>query len=112
MTVARLAPSGLRRCGLCSGRNPARTEGFDIPGLEFRQPLPDGFGGPISPRDLRELSCNFAIEALSDLSCRYAADDGVGRHVAGDHGARCQNGAVAHLDARHDDDRMPDPDIV
>jgi hypothetical protein len=43
------------------------------------------------------LSCNFAIEALPDLSRRYAADDSVGCYIAGDHGSGGQNGAVAHL---------------
>lgn len=58
------------------------------------------------------LSCNFAIEALPDLSRRYAADDSVGCYIAGDHGSGGQNGAVAHLHARHHDDGMADPDIV
>jgi hypothetical protein len=33
------------------------------------------------------LICNPAIEALPDLPRRHATDDGVGRDIAGDHGA-------------------------
>jgi len=43
---------------------------------------------------------------------RHAAHDRVGRNIPGDDGAGGQHGAVADLHARHDDDRMTDPDIV
>ena len=43
---------------------------------------------------------------------RNAAHDGVGRYIAGNHGAGGQHGAIAHRNAGHHDDGVTDPDIV
>src|SRR5258707_891047 len=69
----RFAPSGL---------DPARTEGFDIPGLEFREALPDGFGRPVPPCDLRHLRRDRAKPA--DLRVAH-------------HAARTEIGIIAEL---------------
>ena len=52
------------------------------------------------------------VEAHADHLGRHAADDGVGRHVAGDHAAAGDDGAVADRHALEHQGSGADPDVV
>ena len=64
----------------------------------------DGFGVVVAE--------HLVAETLLDRSRRHPADDGVGRHIAGDPGARRQHRPIPHPDSRQHDDRMADPDVM
>jgi len=90
----------------------ARAECLAIGGLEILQSLDDHLDRPIPPRDPLPPGGGLATETLLDRSRRHAADDGVARHVAGDHGARRQRRPIPRTDSRQHDHRMADPDVM
>lgn len=67
---------------------------------------------PVPPGDGIEALYGVVVKAVADHLGGIAADDGVGGHVSGDHGAGGDNGAVADFYPRHDECLEAYPDIV
>lgn len=74
--------------------------------------LADLLHRPIPPGEGVEARSGVVVEAVADHLGGVAADDGVGGHVTGDHGAGGDDGAVADFDPRHDQGLIAYPDIV
>jgi hypothetical protein len=67
---------------------------------------------PIPPGEGVEAGDGVVVKAVADHSGGVAADNGVGGYIGGDHGAGGDDGAVAYLDARHDQRLIANPDVV
>lgn len=90
----------------------AALQGIEVGRHDRRQVPADLLHRPVPPGDGQQALHHRVGEALLQRLGRVATDHGVGRHVAGHHRARGDDGTVADLHPRHDQRLVADPHVV
>lgn len=67
---------------------------------------------PIPPTNLQQSFNSRIIKSFADQFGRHAADNRIGRHILGHHGASADDGPVANVNPSQDDRLETDPHVV